>query len=163
MKNVIIAGFDGINNPARIITEGVSLPCSKLILPNHKEKSSELLLSEIEKKSAVCVVMLGQKPLIRGKIAVEPTAERNGEVLHTALDCTASVRLIKESGYEAYISKGCGNSYCNHIYFECLKSGVNCIFLHVPLLKNIPDINQITKAVEGYINGLSGIPACILF
>lgn len=161
MKNIILAGFDGTNNSARIITEGVSLPCSKLILPNDKEKSAELLLSEIRKKSAVCVVMLGQKPQISDKIAVEPRARENGEVLHTALDCTASVRLIKESGYDAYISKGCGNSYCSHIYYECLRSGVNCIFLHIPFMENISDIKRLTEAAEGFISGLSGIPACI--
>ena len=77
-------------------------------------------METIREVNAVCVVLLGQKPCIKEKIAVEPTAERNGEILHTTLDVTVTAEKIKENGYSAYISKGCGNSYCNHIYYECL-------------------------------------------
>lgn len=161
MKNIILAGFDGRNNPARIITERAELDCTKLILPNNKEKSAELLLDTIRKANAVCVVMLGQKPAIKGKIAVESTAERCGNILHTPLDCTVTVQKIKESGYNAYISKGCGTSYCNHIYYECLQSGTPCIFLHVPTMNNIPDMTAIAKAVEGYMERLEGVPCAL--
>ncbi len=161
MKNVILAGFDGENNSARLIVERADVTCTKLILPNDKPKSVSLLLSEIERVSAVCVVMLGQKPLITDKIAVEPSAKGKKGVLHTVMDCTASVKLIEKNGYSAYISRGCGNSYCNHIYYECLKSAVNCIFLHVPSLSNISDMSAIIQAVEGYIEGLDGIPALL--
>lgn len=161
MRNVILAGFDGENNPSRIIVERADLTCTKLILPNEKSESVNMLLSKIREVSAVCVVMLGQKPVIADKIAVEPSAEGKEGVLHTVMDCTASVKLIKSNGYSAYISRGCGNSYCNNIYYECLKSGVNCIFLHVPNMNNISDIKALISAVEGYINGLGGIPALL--
>ncbi len=161
MKNIILAGFDGRNNPARIITEKAELDCTKLILPNDKKKSAELLLETIRKAEAVCVVLLGQKPCIKEKIAVEPTAERNGKILHTPLDVTVTAEKIKENGYNAYISKGCGTSYCNHIYYECLESGTNCIFLHIPQMKNISDINALTKAVEGYIRELGSVPSML--
>lgn len=161
MEQVILAGFDGKKNPARMIVEGVKVPCNKLILPNDRDKSAQLLLDEIERISAVCVVMLGQKPGIIGRIAVEPAAKGSGHVLRTSMDCASSVNLIKSKGYEAYISKGCGNSYCNHIYYECLKTGVNCIFLHVPVFENIPDMSAIISVVEGYIEGLSGVPAML--
>lgn len=161
MENIILAGFDGKNNPARIITEKVGRPVSKIILPNDTEKSAELLLRKIEEKNAVCVVILGQKPNITDKIAVEPFAKKDGEKLGTRMCCRSSVNLIKSLGYNAYISKGCGNSYCNSIYYECLEKGVNCIFLHVPTLDNISDIGAITEAVGGYIDGLAGIPALL--
>lgn len=161
MKNIILAGFDGKNNPARIITEKAEINCTKLILPNDKEKSAELLLETIKKVNAVCVVMLGQKPLIKQKIAVEPVAERDGHTLHTPLDCTVTVQKIRENGCEAYISKGCGTSYCNHIYYECLASGTNCIFLHVPTCENITDICAFTKAIEEYIKNLGSVPCAL--
>ena len=161
MKNVILAGFDGKNNPARIITEKSITGCTKLILPNDKEKSAELLLRTIKETDAVCVVMLGQKPVIKQKIAVEPTAGRNGKFLHTPLDCAVTVHKIRENGCDAYISKGCGTSFCNHIYYECLESGINCIFLHVPTYENITDIDAVIKAVEGFVNELGSVP-CML-
>lgn len=161
MKNIILAGFDGRNNPARTVTEKAELDCTKLILPNDKEKSAELLLETIQEVNAVCVIILGQKPCIKDKIAVEPTAEGCGNTLHTSLDVTVTAEKLKANGYNAYISKGCGNSYCNHIYHESLKSGTNCIFLHIPQMKNISDINTLTKAVEGYIRELGSVPSML--
>ncbi len=161
MKNIILAGFDGRNNPARTVTEKAELDCTKLILPNDKEKTAELLLETIQEVNAVCVIILGQKPCIKDKIAVEPTAEGCGNVLHTSLDVTVTAEKLKANGYNAYISKGCGNSYCNHIYYECLQSGTNCIFLHIPQMKNISDINTLTKAVEGYIRELGSVPSML--
>ena len=161
MENIILAGFDGRNNPARTVTEKAKLPCTKLILPNDKEKAAELLLETMDKTKAVCVVILGQKPCIKDKIAVEPSAERGGNVLHTSLDVTITAEKLKANGYNAYISKGCGNSYCNHVYYACLESGVNCIFLHIPQMKNISDISALTKAVEGYIGELGSVPSVL--
>ena len=161
MKNIILAGFDGRDNPARTVTEKAELDCTKLILPNDKEKSAELLLETIHRVNAVCVIILGQKPCIKDKIAVEPTSEGCGNTLHTSLDVTVTAEKLKANGYDAYISKGCGNSYCNHIYYECLQSGTNCIFLHIPQMKNISDINTLTKAVEGYIRELGSVPSML--
>lgn len=162
MNRVILAGFDGKSNPARMITEKADVPCRKVILPNDREQSVKVLFEEIDRFDTSVVVLLGQKPCIKNKIYVEPTAKCGAEALHTAMDVTVSVELIKDSGYDARISaKGCGTSYCNHIYYECLKRGVCCIFLHVPTMNNISDLGAITKAVEGYINGIAGIP-CML-
>ena len=161
MNRIILAGFEGKNNPSRIITERVCCPCRKLILPNDKDSSVRLLVNEIQRAETGVVILLGQKPCIRDKIAVEPTASLCGETLHTPLDVTVSAELIKDSGYAAYVSRGCGTSYCNHIYFHALKSGVNSIFLHVPTFDNISDMEAITRAVEGYINGIAGVPAAL--
>ena len=161
MKNIILAGFDGKNNPARIITEKADAICTKIILPNDKAQSADLMKKAIRETNPVCVVILGQKPSIKNKIAVEPTAKRGKEILHTSLDCTVTAEKIKESGYTAYISRGCGTSYCNHIYYECLKSGTNCIFLHVPMADNISEMSEIINAVEYYIENLGGVP-CVL-
>jgi len=161
MERVILAGFDGVNNSSREAVKRAELSCHKLILPNDRRRSAEILLSEIEKTDAVCVVMLGQKPNIADKIAVEPFARGENGVLRTALDVTATVELIKSLGYNAYISAGCGNSYCNHIYYSCLSSEVNCIFLHIPVLSKISDMSELVKAIEGYVKGLEGIPAVL--
>lgn len=161
MSGVILAGFDGVNNTARIIVENTKVDCHKFILPNEKEKSVEILLSEIKEKNAVCVVIIGQKPNIKDKIAVEAFAKGEKGVLRTALDVTSAVELIKVQGYNAYISKGCGTSFCNHIYCNCMLSGINCIFLHVPTISCISDMNALAGAIDGFMNGLAGIPALL--
>ena len=161
MSGILLAGFDGVNNPARIVVEKSRAACSKLIIPNDKDKSVEILLNEIWEKEAACVVIVGRKPCIKDKIAVEPFAKGEGGVLRTPLDVTSVVNLIKKQGYNAYISKGCGNSYCNHIYYNCIASGVNCIFLHIPVFSCISDTDALSAAVDGFINGLGGVPALL--
>lgn len=161
MNRVILAGFDGKNNSARLITEAADVPCRKVILPNDKNQSVKVLFDEIDRADTSVIVLLGQKPCIRNKISVEPTAKCGCEILHTPMDVTVSAQLIRERGYAAYISRGCGSSYCNNIYAECLKRGVCCIFLHVPTLNNISDIKALTRAIEGYVSGIAGVP-CML-
>lgn len=161
MNRVILAGFDGKNNPAKLITNAADVPCRKLILQNDTEQSVKVLFDEIDRTETSVVVMLGQKPCIKDKISVEPEARRGRETLRTPMDVTASAQLIRENGYAAYISRGCGSSCCNNIYFECLERGICCIFLHVPTADNISDIKALTKAIEGYINGIAGIPCAL--
>lgn len=161
MNRVILAGFDGKNNPARVVTESVECGCRKVLLPNDRELSVKALFDEVDRAETSVVVLLGQKPCIRDRIAVELCAKRVGEALHTPMDVTVSVELLKQNGYSAYISRGCGNSYCNHIYFECLNRGICCIFLHIPTMGNISDIAGLTAAVEGYISGIAGIPCAL--
>ncbi len=161
MKNVILTGFDGDCNSSNALVEKADIDCTKLILPDDKAESVRILNEKIKEVSAVCVVMLGQKPVIADKIAVEPCAKKDGDKLYTKMDSTASAKLIKSLGYNAYISKGCGTSYCNNIYYECIETGVNCIFLHIPTMDNITDFSAVKSAIEGYIKGLGGIPAVL--
>lgn len=161
MDRILLTCFEGKDNSSELIVKNAAVDCRKLILPNDKEKSAELLRKTLKDKSIVCVVMLGQKGGICDKIAVEPAAKRGNSMLHTPMDVTVCRDVLKNNGYNAYISKGCGNSYCNHIYYECLETGVNCIFLHVPPVKGISDTKKIVNATEAFLKEISGIPAIL--
>ena len=109
----------------------VSAPCRKVILPNDNEKSAALMRAEIARKPTA-VIMTGQKPAIRSKIAVERSAKTDlGERLKTEFDCGAAVRFFRENGYGAYLSSGAGNSYCNAVYAAVLRIFPRCLFLHI--------------------------------
>lgn len=161
MDKIIVTGFSGADNSSRLLTETVGSDYIKLIFPNDKEKAAEILRNKISEVNPACVVITGQKPLIKNKIAVEAFAKRNGHVLHTKMCCASSVRIIKEHGFNAYISEGCGSSYCNHIYYECLSLGVNCILLHIPSASGISDFTALENAFKGYINNISAIPSLL--
>lgn len=161
MNRIILAGFDGEDNTAKLMTERTDAPCRKLVLPNDKELSVDVLMAEIHRQETGCVVLLGQKPRIKNKIAIERCAVINGVKLCTPLDVTVSTQLIRNSGYAAYISENCGTSYCNHIYGACLENGINCIFLHVPYMKNTDSLGDICRAVGDFVNGVAGIPCAL--
>lgn len=153
MNRVLFAGFDGADNPARKLAETVNAP-RRVILPNDKEASAELLKAEMAVFRPDIVIMTGQKPAIRDKVSVELCAKASGETLTTALDCTAVRDFILSRGYACYISRNCGTSYCNHIYAECLKVFPRGLFIHIPFKKNITDLAKLKSAFNGLIKYL---------
>ncbi len=162
MSQFIVAAFDGAENSSRMVMERLDV-CSecKLLLPNDKQKSAEVLAAAVQKHDPACVILMGQKPVIRDKIAVETTAELCREERHTKMDAATVEDIIRGTGYGAYISCGCGTSYCNNIYWHALGMGMNTIFLHVPSKKNISDMNALVKAVQAVMDGLAGVPAML--
>ena len=150
MRSVVFAGFDGEDNPARLLVERVSAPCRKVILPNDNALSAALMRDEIA-RSPLTAIMTGQKPSIRSKIAVERFARAVCGILETDVDCGRVVRFFRENGYDAYMSSGAGNSYCNAVYAEVLKIFPRGLFLHIPLLKNISDFGELVKAFDKFI------------
>lgn len=155
MNEVVFAGFDGYDNPARQLVMSVSAPCRKLILPNDNERSAALVCAEIARKP-FAVIMTGQKPAIRSKIAVERFAKTgSGKRLETAFDCGKIVRYFYGNGYGAYISSGAGNSYCNAVYNEVLRVFPRGLFLHIPTLDNISDFKELVRVFDKFIEDFS--------
>ena len=155
MNEVVFAGFDGKDNPARRLVMSVSADCRKVILPNDNEKSVALMRAEIARKPSA-VIMTGQKPAIRSKIAVERFARSaSGERLETEFDCGEAVRFIRENGYGAYLSSGAGNSYCNAVYAAVLRVFPRGLFLHIPTFENIDDFDELVKAFDKFIGALA--------
>lgn len=155
MSEVVFAGFEGKDNPARRLVMSVSAPCRKVVLPNDNEKSAALMRAAIDRKPSA-VIMTGQKPAIRSKIAVERFAKSAScERLETAFDCGAAVRFFRENGYGAYLSSGAGNSYCNAVYAAVLREFPRGLFLHIPTLKNIDDFDELVKAFDKFIGALA--------
>lgn len=150
MRTTVFAGFDGEDNPARLLTEHVSVPCRRVILPNDNEKAAALMRTELARNPSA-VIMTGQKPVIRSKIAVERFAKSDKGLLETDVDCGRVVRFFRENSYDAYISSGAGNSYCNAIYAEVLKIYTRGLFLHIPTKDNISDFGQLVKAFDKLI------------
>lgn len=162
MSQFIVAAFDGAENSSRIVLERLKIGSEcKLLLPNDRQKSAEVLAAAVQEHTPACVILMGQKPVIRDKIAVETTAELCHEERHTNMDAATVTELIRGVGYGAYISGGCGTSYCNDIYWHTLGMGMNTIFLHVPCKKNISDMNALVKAVQAVVDGLAGVPAML--
>ncbi len=161
MRELILAAFDGDNNPSRLLLERVQVNCRRLLLPNDREKSVEVLNQAVASEPAFCIIMLGQRQRICDKIAVEPSAAMGGEERRTSMDVSTVRRLIKETGYNAYISRGCGNSCCNYAYYHALGMGVNAVFLHIPCSGNISDMDRLAAAVENVVNNVASVPALL--
>lgn len=150
MGGIVFAGFDGADNPARLLVERVSAPCRKIILPNDNGKAAAVMRRELADAPSA-VIMTGQKPRIRSEIAAERFARSSSGRLETETDCGRVVSFFRENGYEAYLSSGAGNSYCNAIYAEVLKIYPRGLFLHIPILENIGDLGKLVTVFDKFL------------
>lgn len=157
MKRILVTAFDGEDNSSRIICKRLKAGCVKIILPNDKKLSCELLKNEISKGGYGYIFSLGQKPVIRNKITVEDTAKCGEKVLKTNAEPICG--LIKGAGYDCRISHNAGTSFCNNLYFFGLdyiadnRIDTEMFFLHVPFSKNC-DTDKAAEVIDKMISKL---------
>lgn len=151
---ILVTAFDGEENSSKIICEKLRSGCKKIILPNDKVLSCDILKNAVDVGGFKYVFSLGQKPVIKNKITAEDTARRGERVLKINAEPICS--LIKESGYECRISHNAGTSYCNNLFFFGLDYisenliGTEMFFLHVPFAKNC-NTDEIAEVIDASV------------
>lgn len=154
---ILVTAFDGEENSSKIICEKLSTDCKKIILPNDKMLSCEMLKNTVDGGGFRYIFSLGQKPVIKNKITVEDTAKRGEKVLKA--NAEPICELINRSGYDCRISHNAGTSFCNNLYFFGLnyisenRLDTEMFFLHVPFAKNC-DTDKIADVIDLLIQKL---------
>lgn len=157
LETCLVTAFDGEDNSSGIICEKLKADCKKIILPNHKTESCEILKKELDGGFRY-VFSLGQKPLIKNKISLEDTAKLNGKILKSNAESISET--IKKFGYDCYISHNAGTSYCNNLYYFGLdhiaenKIKTDMFFLHVPFENNC-STESVAEVLDELINFIS--------
>lgn len=152
--DILIAAFEGTS--AEILTEGGGF--DRLLLPSDLVRDRELLFSQIGACTYDYVIAAGQKPVIKNKVCIETTARMNGIVYETDFDCVGLKGLFEGRGIAANISRNCGTSYCNSIYWHGMSYikerglAAKLVFVHVPFEKNIEDMNAFKKGFSETVN-----------
>ena len=153
-ETCLVTAFDGEKNSSKIICEKLKTDCKKIILPNDKKASCEMLKKELDRGFRY-VFSLGQKPLIKNKISVEDTAKLNGKILKSNAESISEI--IKKFGYDYYISHNAGTSFCNNLYYFGLdhiaenKIKTDMFFLHVPFAENC-NMDAVAEVLDKTIN-----------
>lgn len=157
LETCLVTAFDGEDNSSGIICEKLKADCKKIILPNDKTASCEILKKELGSGFRY-VFSLGQKPLIKNKISVEDTAKLNGRILKSNVESIS--QIIKKFGYDCYISHNAGTSFCNNLYYFGLdhivenKIKTDMFFLHVPFAENC-NMDAVAEVLDKTINYFS--------
>ena len=128
-----------------------------LFLPNDKVKDTALVIETIANEYYDYVFCFGQKPLIKDKVYVETTAKEFQLSIDTLFDCNELKCYFEENGITAKISHNAGTSYCNKLYFNCLryveqnKLKTRIVFIHIPFYENITNVDLFFKMIN--VNG----------
>lgn len=155
MKSILIAGFKGNNNSAKHLLDKIDFK-NKLYLENDFEISVKQLENELTNKYDY-IIVFGQKPIIKS-IYIELKGVNENEEFITNYNYSKLIEFLNKNNYKTVISNNAGNYLCNNIYFNGLKYiNINnlktkIIFIHIPYLKNIPNIDNLAQSFTQYIN-----------
>lgn len=158
---VLVSGFKGDTNSAKLIIdriEGKNV-VDKLYLVNSFETSKKQLELNLKEQVYDLIITFGQKPKVKA-INLEQKACLNGHELISNYGYKELLQFLKKSGVAAQISNNAGYYLCNHIFYVGMKFicennlNTKMIFIHIPTLKNIEDIDYLAKVFSIYIDGL---------
>ncbi len=149
-KSILLTSFKGTSS--ELLLKGVK-DYPVLVLPNDKVRDSALLIKTLSKAHFDYVVSFGQRPNIKDMVHIETTA-REGELrLDTVFECERLRMLLEENGIAGKLSQNAGTSFCNRLYWNGLKyiedNGLETkmVFVHVPFVKNIGDVELFRKRI----------------
>lgn len=164
---VLVGGFRGSTNSAGLIIEKIEsrYELDRLYLINSFSACKDQLEKQLKQHVYNLVILFGQKPGTEA-VYLEQRACINGEELLTNHNYELLGTMLSESGFKYVISNNAGNYLCNHIYYHGLKfiseydKKPGMIFIHIPGIKNIMDMDGLARVFTAYIdeycNRLSG-------
>lgn len=157
---ILIAGFKGDDNSAKILLDHIKKICNEDIL--YLENDFEISSKQIEEKlleNYDNVLIFGQKPNTTN-IYFENNAILEGKKLVTDYYYGALKENLEQYAYQVMNSYDAGKYLCNNVFFRALnfkqennlKSKI--AFIHIPTIDNIEDMNHLLSSIKNYIETL---------
>lgn len=146
--NILYTAFNGKTNSSKVLLDSIESD-NKLYLKNSFTTSVNQLYKELNNKKYDFIISFGQASLDRDTVKIETTA--NGKMQYKTNYDYKDLESVLKKEFSVLISKDAGNYLCNNIYYHGLKyieeNGLNTkmIFIHIPKLKNISDINNLSN------------------
>lgn len=149
MTKILFTAFNGKTNSSKLLLDKINAT-NKLYLKNSFTSSVSELESELENNHYDLVISFGQLRLKRDTIQIEEGAMLDKEY-KTNYDYSNIKSELEDCGYKVRISRF--NSYlCNNLYYHGLKYiddnnlKTKMIFIHIPKIKNITNIDTLANS-----------------
>ena len=150
---ILFTGFNGFNNTSKVIIDKINN--DKLLFNNsYKEIDNQLVNSNVEEYDLI--IMLGLKSNLKRSIRLEVNSFLNDELVTTNISYCNVKKYFNDNGISCIVNDKPTNYLCNYAYYKVLQKNKNTIFIHVPKLKNIKDLDKLINLISN-IN----ITACI--
>lgn len=158
---VLVCGFKGETNSAKLIVDRINCnyALEKLYLVNSFETSKKQLEEVLENEVYDLIITFGQKPQVK-TINLEQRACIDGDELRVDYEYNNLKRALNDAGLTVNISNNAGNYLCNHIFYVGLKFihinklNTKMIFIHIPSIKNINNIDYLADVFSLYLDNL---------
>ena len=142
---ILFTGFNGFNNTSKEIIDKINN--DKLLLNNsYKEIDNQLVNSNVEEYDLI--IMLGLRSNLKKSIRLEINSMLDDELLATNLNYFNVKRYFNDNGISCIVNDKPTNYLCNYAYHKVLQKNKNTIFIHVPELKNIKDLDKLINLIS---------------
>ncbi len=146
---VLFTAFNGKSNSSKLLLDKINSD-NKLYLRNSFSTSVNQLKKELNSKNYDLIISFGQAPLDKDTIKIE-TIGQDKIKYKTKYDFTSLEETFCINNYKTIISNNAGAYLCNNIYFNGLKYiddnklNTNMIFIHIPAIDNISNIDNLAN------------------
>ena len=92
--------------------------------------------------------MLGLRSNLKKSIRLEINSMLNDELVTTNLSYCNVKKYFNDNGISCIVNDKPTNYLCNYAYHKVLQKNKNAIFIHVPELKNIKDLDKLINLIS---------------
>lgn len=149
---ILYTAFNGQDNSSKILLDKIIVDnTNKLYLRNSFETSVKQLINKLNSKKYELIISFGQATLETDTIKIEIIGKKQDEFYKTDFNYLKIKDSIENNGFKVYVSEDAGNFLCNNLYYNGLKyineNKLNCkmIFIHIPKIENIRDIDLLAN------------------
>lgn len=150
---ILFTCFNGFNNTSKVIIDKIN---NDKLLFNNSYKDIDIQLANSNVEEYDLIIMLGLRSNLKKSIRVEINSFLNDELVTTNLSYCNVKKYFNDNDISCIINDKPTNYLCNYAYHKVLQKNKNAIFIHVPELKNIKDLDKLINLISN-IN----ITACI--
>ena len=140
---ILYTGFRGKNNASCQLVEMIN-PNDKVLLTNSFDGIKKDL-NNISLESYDLVIMFGINKNLKDKLIIEVNSNLNSEYLNTKVNYNKLKSVISDNDIEVDLNFKPTKYLCNYAYHNALLRNKNSIFIHIPGISKITDINKIAS------------------
>ena len=151
---ILFTGFNGFNNISKVIVDKIK---NEKLLFNNSYKEIDAQLVDINLEDYELIIMLGLRSNLKKSIRLELNSSLNNELLFTNLNHYKLKKYFTDNTISCLVNDKPTDYLCNYAYHKVLKRNKKTIFIHLPNLKDIQDLDKLVKVISN-IN----ITTCII-
>lgn len=158
---ILLTGFKGNNNSSKILLDAINCDnVNKKLLTNTFASCEREIIDAISLLQPKFVISFGRKPVIN-RLYIEPIACNNDEFIRSTFDVSILEQSLAEHDLKYRLSANPSHYLCNHAYYAGLnyieknKLETKMIFIHVPDMKNIQDMELLVSWLIDLCGGIN--------